>query len=400
VHGQLPSCESSRAGGHTGRFIRTAKERYRLSFFDEVDEPTRAKPRTPPRSAPRSTPRRRGSSGGRRPPGSQQSIQVRRGIALGALLVVILLIALGVHSCQVSATNSALQSYTNNVSSLIRQSNSNSQQLFSTLSTATGSSSAISVQNAIDQTLHNATGVLNSAKNMSVPSQVNNANQKLLLALQMRVDGISNIASEIQPALSTSATSSSIDALAAQMAHFYASDVLYKSYASPEIYSAMNSAGIRFSGLDPGQFLPDVSWLLPSYIASVLHVTIPGVAPAKIAPGLHGHQLNSVSVAGTTLQTGSTNTIPAKPAPSFTLNFANTGTNNETDVICKVTVTGTSVSGQTVVPETVAGKNATCQVKLTSTPPAGTHTVVATVEKVPGERNLSNNSLSFPVTFQ
>jgi len=27
-------------------------------------------------------------------------------------------------------------------------------------------------------------------------------------------------------------------------------------------------------------------------------------------------------------------------------------------------------------------------------------TVVATIEKVPGEKNLTNNSLSFPVTFQ
>ena len=37
---------------------------------------------------------------------------------------------------------------------------------------------------------------------------------------------------------------------------------------------------------------------------------------------------------------------------------------------------------------------------LTSSPPAGTETVVATIEKVPGEKNLTNNSLSFPVTFQ
>jgi hypothetical protein len=63
-------------------------------------------------------------------------------------------------------------------------------------------------------------------------------------------------------------------------------------------------------------------------------------------------------------------------------------------------VTGTNVSGQTVVPQTVAGQHGSCKVTLTSSPTAGTDTVQATVEPVLGEKNKSNNSLSFPVTFQ
>jgi len=39
-------------------------------------------------------------------------------------------------------------------------------------------------------------------------------------------------------------------------------------------------------------------------------------------------------------------------------------------------------------------------VTLKTAPPAGSYTVVATVEQVPGEKNLTNNTLSFPVTFQ
>ena len=146
------------------------------------------------------------------------------------------------------------------------------------------------------------------------------------------------------------------------------------------------------------QFVPNVEWTQPDFVTSQLK---PGAeTTGKVAPGLHGHSLDSVSVAGTTLQTGSTNTIPAKPPPTFKLNFTNGGTNNENNVVCKVSVTGTSVSGQTVVPQTIAGQKATCKVTLTSSPPAGTDTVVATIEPVPGEKNKSNNSLSFPVTFQ
>ena len=52
------------------------------------------------------------------------------------------------------------------------------------------------------------------------------------------------------------------------------------------------------------------------------------------------------------------------------------------------------------MPETFAGKNASCQVKLNAAPPKGTQSVVATIEKVPGEKNVANNTLTYTVTFQ
>jgi hypothetical protein len=321
-------------------------------------------------------------------------------VGLGVLVVVILLIALGVHSCQVSARNSALQDYTNNVSSLIAQSDQTGTALFQALTSGGSSGNGISVQNSINATLRSANKVLNAAKQISVPDEVKTANSKLILLLQMRVDGISNIASEIQPALGTSASASAINKIAAEMARLYASDVLYKDYTVPEVYAALHAAGVRFSPLNAGQFVPDVSWVLPSFVAGQLHVSVAGIAPAKVAPGLHGHSLDSVSVAGITLQTGSNNAIPSTPPPTFTLHFTNGGTNNETGVKCDVSVTGSNSTGQTIVPHTTAGKTATCQVTLKTAPPTGTQSVVATIGKVPGEKNTSNNSQSFPVTFQ
>ena len=38
--------------------------------------------------------------------------------------------------------------------------------------------------------------------------------------------------------------------------------------------------------------------------------------------------------------------------------------------------------------------------RCSSSPPAGSYTVTATVEPVPGEKNTANNTLTFPVTFQ
>jgi hypothetical protein len=370
-----------------------------LSFFDETDEP-----QTAPRTAPS---RRRRAGSGRRPPTDRQSIQVRRGIAAVGLLIVVVLIALGVHSCQVSARNSSLKDYANNVSSLIQQSDHTSGQFFGVLSSGASSGNATNLQNQINQTRVSADSELSRARSINVPSQVKGAQQNLVLALQMRSNGIANIATEIQPALGTSTSEDAVTAIAANMARFYASDVLYKDYTATQIAGALNAANIAVGGADgvtinPGQFLPNVQWVTPSFVASELHASLPSSSSSggKVAPGLHGHSLDSVSVGGTTLQTGSANAIPASPPPTFTLNFTNGGQNTETNVLCKVTVSGTSDSGQTIVPQTTAGQKATAQVTLQSAPPKGTYTVVATVAPVPGEKNTSNNSLSFPVTFQ
>src|SRR6202042_2972929 len=116
------------------RLHKSRKERYRLSFFDETDEP-----QAPPRTTPRTPPRRRRSSGtGRRPPSDQQSIQARRAVAVVAVLIVIILIALLVHGCQVSARNNSLRSYTSNVNSVNQQSAETGQSLFRVLSSGGG----------------------------------------------------------------------------------------------------------------------------------------------------------------------------------------------------------------------------------------------------------------------
>jgi hypothetical protein len=323
------------------------------------------------------------------------------------VVIFIVLIAVGVHSCQVNADRSALKDYANGTSSLISRSNDNGRQLFSVLSpSGSATPNASTLQNQINQARQTAANILSSARSLSAPDSVKTANSNLNMTLQMRLDGISNIGKEIQPALGTATSTDAINAIAAEMARLYASDVLYKDYVATALASALHANGIAVGGangvtINPGQFVPDVQWVLPSFVASKLHATLQGSSTSggKPAPGLHGHTLNSVSVNGTTLQTGSPNTVAVKPAPTFRLSITNGGQNTETNVVCKVTVNGTSSSGQTVIPQTTAGQTTTCDVPLKSLPAAGTYTVRATVEKVPGEKNVSNNSQSYTVTF-
>ena len=365
-----------------------------MSFFDEVEEPA-PEPRTTSR-------RRRPSGSGRRPPADRQAIQIRRIVAAVVLLVVIVLIVLGVHSCQVSQTNSALKDYTSSAGTLIQQSNNLGSQLFKDLAGASGSVSAQNLQNEVNELRLTADTQLKSAQNLSVPDQMQAAQDKFVLAMQMRADAFANIAGHVQQAVGTSTSQDAINAIAAEMARFYASDVVYKDYTAPLISGALVQAGIRNDvTIEEGQFVQDIQWLTPSFIASEMHVSSPSSSSStgKIAPGLHGHSLNSVSVNGTALQTGSTNTIPATPPPQFKLNITNGGTNNETNVVLKVTLSNSTITGQTTIPETLAGQTTSANVTLTSSPSPGSYTVTCTVEPVPGEKNLSNNTLTFPVTF-
>jgi hypothetical protein len=330
---------------------------------------------------------------------------MRRLIAAGAILVVLILIVLGVRSCQISARNSSLKDYTNNLSSLNQQSVQTGTQFFNQLSGGNKAGSAPALTNQLNETRIQADNQLTHAHGLDVPDEMKGAQQNFLLALQMRRDGIAAVAGRIGEALGTTTSKDAVNEIAADMARFYASDVLYKDYTTDLVSGALKSANISVGGdtgvtIDAHQFLPNIQWLTPAFVASTLGAQVPAQAGGKPAPGLHGHSLESVSVGGTTLQTGSTNTLPASQPPKITLNITNGGTNVEHNVVCKVSISGTAVSGQTTVPQTAAGQSTTCQVALSSAPPAGNYTLTATVQPVPGEKNNANNTLTFPVTFQ
>jgi hypothetical protein len=330
---------------------------------------------------------------------------MRRVFAAGAVLVVLILIILGVRSCQVSARNSSFKDYANNISSLNQESVQTGTQFFNQLATGTKAGNATALQNQLNETRVQADTQLSRARGLSVPDEMRTAHQDFLLSLQMRRDGIAGVAAKIQQALGTTTSKDAVNGIAADMARFYSSDVLYKDYATPLVAGTLRGAGISVGGdngisIDSHQFLPDIQWLTPAYVASKLGAQSPTTPTGKPAPGLHGHSLDSVSVGGTTLDSASTNTLPAGQAPTVTLNFTNGGQNTEHNVICKVSISGTSASGQTTVPQTSAGQSTSCQVTLSSAPPAGNYTLTATVNPVPGEKNTANNTLTFPVTFQ
>jgi hypothetical protein len=336
---------------------------------------------------------------------------VRRWIALGVGLLLLLLIVLGIQSCVSNQAKQGLKDYNQKVASIVQESDSKvAKPLFSQLAGASSrSSNAPDAQSAMNDLRAEADTELSRAADFSVPGEVTDAQRDFLLALQLRRDGVAEIARQLQPALG-SGGGQALARIAGAMRAFDASDVLYSQRVAPLIAKGLTSKGIKVGGdgelIARSAFLPDLAWLDPSYVAQQLGSSASpagGTPRGKPAPGLHGHTLVSVSVGNTTLQSGgAANSVPASPPPTFAVKIQNGGTNDETAVRVKISITGAGkpVEVVKILPKSVAGQETTVSVPLGQKPPTGqTVTVKATVEGVPGEKKLDNNSQEYSVLF-
>jgi hypothetical protein len=326
-------------------------------------------------------------------------------IAAGVVAVVIILLVLLIHHVHVNQTNNSLKNYAANVNSLINDSDVNGKTMFTDLESGEVNSNQISnLQRQLATALSNARDHLNTAQGLSTPGQVTDAQSNLVQTMQLRVNGIAQIADHIQDAVSTSTSKDAIYDISVGTSELYASDVLYKTFVTTGIAKALNGANLPIGGttgaqINAGQIVPDLGWLQSTFIAAKIGAVLPTKVANTASPGLHGHSLNSVSVGSTELSTVTPNTVPANPAPTFTLNLTNGGSSNEYDVECEIKIAGLTDLGTSTIAETTPGQTTNCSVTLPFPPTSGTFQVTATVVKVPGEKNTANNTMTFTVTF-
>ena len=378
-----------------------------MSFFDEADEP-----RTPPR------PRRPPSGGGgarRRPPADDQTLLVRRLVAAGAVVVILVLMVVLVRGCVGSRREQALKDYNRDVRNLVLESRRQvATPLFQALQGA-ASRRGEDVTTTINQLRVTAERQLDRAEGFDVPDQMSSAQHNLVLVLSLRHDGVQQIADRVQAAISGSASAGqAVDDIAAQMQAFNASDVVYSQRVAPLILQALKDDGIAasYDGSQGEQVEPYAPFLYgsnfdlmaPENVASLLGAS--GTSSddsGAAAPGLHGHQLDSVSVGGTTLDPSTTATLPASP-PTFDVAFTNGGEHDEQNVRVEVTISsagGTPISASSTVATTTAGEAATAQVAFRETPPTGgVAEIRVTIAGVKGERSLDNNTATYNALFE
>jgi hypothetical protein len=365
-----------------------------LSFFDEDDEPRRT-----PR------PRRARAAGGVAAADSQ-TLLVRRAIAAGVGLLVLVLLVFVVKSCRDSAKRSALENYTRDSSVIASESAKQvGEQFFALL--GTGNGQAQDLTSEVSSFRVQADQQYRQAKSLDTPGEMKGAQQNLLMTLEMRRNGLEYIAARIRNALGDSGevADKAINEIAGQMQVLLASDVIYETRTVPFVQHALDDAKVGGLQIASSRFVPSLTWLSPQTVATQLNqqLTSGGTTNGQpTGPGLHGTGLQSVTYGDVTLQPGVSNRLVYVPGQAFLVKFTNQGDNDEFQV--KVTVrikAGTEqITLTNTIPKVATKATAEARLPLDKTPPLdAAATISVQVAPVPGEKKVDNNKADYPALF-
>jgi hypothetical protein len=238
-----------------------------VSFFDESDEPTRVTRQPRPRRS------GGGGDGGQRPPREpvrrpdRQTVRLRQAIGLGVALLLVIVVVLGVKGCVSSRQENALKDYNRDVTSVVSSSDRDvGQALFRLL--GNGSQQGQDLQVQVNQLRLAADEDARRARNFDVPGDMKDAHDKLLLTLDLRAEGLRKIAADLPTALGRGQPArAAVARIAGNMQYFLASDVVYKARVAPLIKETLDDAGITGQRIPDSQFMGNVAWLSPTFVA-------------------------------------------------------------------------------------------------------------------------------------
>lgn len=326
---------------------------------------------------------------------------VRRRVAAGGAVVLLIVIVLVINGCLKSQKTQALKEYNSDVGRIAGESDQQvARPLFAAL-TGASSKPALNVEEQVDQLHLEAQKQAEQAKGLSVPSEMDSAQRDLLLALDLRAEGVEKVATQLRAALGGQAKQAST-LIAGDMENFLASDVVYSQRVAPLIAQTLKSAGVEPQNVASSRFLPNIGWLEPSTVQS--RITGQASSSSQNAPvtGNHGSALKTVSVGATTLEPEpALNHISGGSNPTFTVGVENSGEFTETNVKVNATVTagGKQYTGSQTVGKTEPGKTTNASIAVTGVPLGVAAKIEVKIEAVPGENDLENNKGTFLAIF-
>jgi CARDB len=319
---------------------------------------------------------------------------LRRALALGGGLIVLILLVLGVKGCLDARANRALSDYADDVTQIVEETDQTSKAFFGKLADP----GDLTVTEFIDQVNADRSAMDNYASRvdgLDAPGDMGRAQNALELTYELRSAAMTEIANKMPTALGDAGAEKAVDGIARQMQKLLGSDVLYAAVVRPEIDGVLASNGIEGSDVPESVFLPEgTDWLEEDSVSAALG-TVSGSSGAA-GPGIHGLGLGGVSINGLELG-GETVTVPAEETAEVEVEVENQGESTENGVGVTVSAGGTELS-ETI--ETIgAGEIATVNIPLTPTP-SGEVTLEVKVDTVPGERVSENNEESYAVVFE
>jgi hypothetical protein len=328
---------------------------------------------------------------------------VRRIIAGGGALIVLILLFLGVRGCLDARKERAFKDYVRDVGALVGESNQLSDQLFGLLSDP-GNAGEVDIENAFNQFRNASAQLVERVRSTDHPDELSEAQRFLIETFEFREQGVSQIADRLPTALAPQDRRQSTEEIAAQMQLFLTSDVVYSQRVVPNLDAALKEEDLSGEETIPkSQFLPNIDWLDPTTVADrISRISSSGGDGGPAAPGLHGNGLGTVSLGGQALAPGGSASITLSDDLAFEVQVQNQGENTETDVTVTVTVGsgGEAIELSEQLPEIAAGETQTVTVPLEERPPTGEQIPISVeVEPVPGEEKTDNNVGEFSAIF-
>ena len=328
---------------------------------------------------------------------------VRRRIAAGVAVVLLIIIVLVINGCLKSQKTQSLKDYNRHVGQIASESDSQvSKPLFTALSGA-GSKSALDVEVQIDQLRISRTdGRVATRRKLSRAGRNGRraARPAAGAELPRRRDDEGRRAA--CPRRSAARTSRRARLIAGDMEIFLASDVIFSQRVVPLIEQTLTSNGIKGLPQPSSRFLPNIGWLEPNTVFARITGQAPPRSPRRRSPATTAAQLKGVSVGTNTLAPEPTlNHITGGSNPTFTVQVENSGEFPETNVKVDITVTagGKQYKASHVIEKTEPGKTVNVEIPVTGIPLGVAAKVQVNIEGVPGENDRENNKGTFLAIF-
>ncbi|HET7509093.1 MAG TPA: CARDB domain-containing protein [Solirubrobacterales bacterium] len=328
----------------------------------------------------------------RRP--ERQQIMLRRGLALGGGLLLLILIVLGVKGCLDARAESELSDYADKVTEIVEETEGTSKDFFGSLEQP-GSLSVTEFTAKVNADRSAMDNYAQRIDSLGAPGDMKRAQQNLELVYELRVSAMNEIGEKMSTALGDAGAEKAMAAIAKQMQKLQASDVVYEQVVRPEIDGVLAAKGIAGHDVPQSSFLPDEKWLEESTVSSALGA-ISGNSGATTS-GVHGLGLGTVSVNGSELVEGGATTIAGEEGVEVEVTVQNLGESTENGVTVSVTVEGSTLQGE--IEEIGAGEEATVTIPLTPAP-KGEVTLEVEAEPVPGETLAENNEATYTLLVE
>lgn len=321
---------------------------------------------------------------------------LRRLLALGAALVILILIVLGVKGCLDARARGALSDYSRDVKQILIETGQTSKDFFGKLEEP-GGLSVTEFTGQVDADRSAMTNYKTRVEGLSAPGGLSNAQKSLELVYTLRASAMETIAAKMPTALGEAGAARATAAITKQMQTLLASDVIYESVTRPEINGKLSDEGITGNDVPKNTFVPDgTRWLEEDEVAKALG-SVSGSTGGEASPGVHGLGLVGTSIGETELVAETTNSVVTEGTPEIEVTVQNQGESTENGVTVVVTVNGKETTQE--IPALEAAAEETAVVPLTPAPEGVTELEVK-VEPVPGEQFTDNNEATYTVNFE